>query len=525
MKIASVKEIRELDRRAEEEFNIPPEILMENAGNAVFYVIEKEIGVKGKTFTVFAGTGNNGGDGFVVARKLASTGAKVCLLLIGDEGKLKGIAKKNYERLNGFSIERYNVKFFDRITEMNIYKSDAIVDAIFGIGISREITGIYKEIIHGINISGKKVISVDIPSGVNGDTGEIMGVAVKADYTVTFGLPKRGEFLYPGAEYVGKLYVSHISYPQALYESKETKVQLNVPIRIEERKKDTYKDDYGKALFVSFEKNYLGSPMFCSSAFLKAGGGLSYLATPESIAPLIAVKASEVVVVPLRETKEKTISLKNLDELLRFAQKMDIVSIGSSIALNEETQQFTEEFIKRVDKPLLIDGDAITAIAKNREILKERKAETIITSHIGELARLIGKEIKDIKVNRIEYLMNAVKKLNATIVLKGAFTLIGTKSGEVFINTSGNPGMATAGSGDVLTGTIAAMYGIGNSIEGAARIGVFIHGLSGDLKAKEKGMEGITATDILEGLPEAIKYYKENFNAIRETNYGRTYII
>lgn len=525
MKIASVEEIRELDRRAGKEFNLSPEILMENAGNAVFYVIEKEIGVKGKTFTVFAGTGNNGGDGFVAARKLASTGAKVCLFLIGDENKLKGIAKKNYERLNSFPIERYNVKFFDRIVEMNIYKSDAIIDAIFGIGLSREIKGIYKEIIQGINMSGKKVISVDIPSGVNGDTGEIMGIAVKAHYTVTFGLPKRGEFLYPGAEYIGKLYVSRISYPPALYESKENKVQLNTPIRIEERRKDTSKENYGKALFVSYESNYLGSSIFCSSAFLKAGGGISYLAMPESVAPLVALKASELVVVPLRETKEKTISLKNLDELLRLAQKMDIVSIGPSITLNEEAKQFTKEFVKRVDKPLLIDGDAIKVIAQNRKILRERKAETIITSHIGELAWLIGKEVKDIKINKIEALMKAVKELNATIILKGAFTLIGTKSGEVFINTSGNPGMATARSGDVLRGTIAAMYGIGNSIEAAARIGVLIHGLSGDLKAKEKGMEGVTATDILEGLPNTIKYYKENFNAIKETNYGRTYII
>jgi len=525
MKIASVSEIVNLDKMAGEEFGISSEILMENAGNAVFYVIEKEIGVRGKSFAIFIGTGNNGGDGLVVARKLASTGAKVSLFLVGDKNKLKGIAKKNYERINGFPIERYNVKFFDRITEMNIDKSDAIVDALFGTGISREITGIYKEIIQGINISGKKIVSVDIPSGVNGDTGEIMNTAVKANYTVTFGLPKRGEFLYPGAEYIGKLYVSHISYPPSLYESNEINVQLNTPVRLAEREKDTHKGDYGKALFISGGKNYLGAPMFCSFAFLKAGGGLSYLAAPESIAPFIAVKASEVVVIPLKETKEKSISTKNLDSLLNLSRKMDIVTIGSGITLNEETKEFAKEFVKKVDKPLIIDGDGVTAISEETKILKERRGETIITPHMGEFARLTGKKIKDIKKNRIKILQESAKELNSTVVLKGAFTLIGTKNRKVFINTSGNPGMATAGSGDVLTGAIAAMYGIGLSIEGAARIGVFIHGLSGDLKAREKGTDGITATDILEGLPEAVRYYKENYNRIKETNYERIHII
>ena len=321
---------------------------MENAGNAAFYAIEKEMdGVKEKHFVLFAGTGNNGGDGFVVARKLASSGAIVSVFLIGEEEKLKGVALKNYKRLYGFPVERYNVKFFDRVTEMNILRCDAIIDAIFGIGISRKIKGIHKEIIQGINISKKPIFSIDIPSGINGDTGEIMGIAVKADYTITFGLPKRGSFIYPGADYTGKLYVSHISYPPSLYNSEDIKVQINIPIELPKREKDTHKGNFGKALFISGGENYLGAPYFASMAFLKAGGGLSYLATPKSIAPFIASKASEVVILPMDETGQHTLSEKSMGRILEFSEKADIVSLGSGITLNRETEKLALKLIEK----------------------------------------------------------------------------------------------------------------------------------------------------------------------------------
>ena len=525
MKIASVSEIRMLDKKAED-FGLTSEILMENAGNAAFYTIEKEMtGVKDKRFVLFAGTGNNGGDGFVVARKLASSGAIVSVFLIGEEGKLKGVALKNYKRLNGFPVEKYNIKFFDRITEMSVFRCDAIIDAVFGIGISREIKGIYKEIIQGINISGKPVFSIDIPSGINGDTGEIMGIAVKANYTITFGLPKRGSFIYPGADYTGKLYVSHISYPPSLYDSEVIKVQINIPIELPKRGNDTYKGSFGKALFISGGKNYLGAPYFASMAFLKSGGGLSYLATPKNIAPFIASKASEIVVLPGEETKENTLSENNTNIILEFVKKADIVSIGSGITLNEETQNLARKLIEKIDKPLLIDGDGITALSKDLNILLNRKNKTIITPHLGEFSRLIHKTIKEIKENKIALAQKFAMEFNSILVLKGAFTLISFPDGRVMINTSGNPGMATAGSGDVLTGTIAAMYGIGLSPEAAARTGVFLHGLSGDIKAKESGNDGITASDILNTLPVAVAIFRRDYNKIRESAYERAYNI
>ena len=525
MKIASVSEIRALDKKAED-FGLTPEILMENAGSAAFYAIEKEMhGVANKRFVLFAGTGNNGGDGFVVARKLASSGAIVSVFLMGDEKKLKGTALKNYKRLYGFPVERYNVKFFDRVTEMNIFRCDAIVDAIFGIGISREIKDIYKEIIQGINISKKPVFSIDMPSGINGDSGEIMGTAVKATCTITFGLPKRGAFIYPGADYTGKLYVSHISYPPSLYNSENIKVQINTPIEIPKREKDTYKGDFGKALFIAGSANYLGAPYFASLAFLKAGGGLSYLATPKSIAPFIASKASEVVVLPMRETAENTLSQNCFGSILKFSNKSDVVSIGSGITLNNETQELARKLMEKIEKPLIIDGDGITALSKNIDILTRRKAETIITPHLGEFSKIIGKSIKEIKQNKIALVQEFTEKYKTILVLKGAFTVIGFPDGRIMVNTSGNPGMATAGSGDVLTGVIAAMFGAGLSLEGATRTGVFLHGLSGDIKAKESGGDGITASDILNTLPEAVRILRKDCEKIKGDSYERAYNI
>ncbi len=525
MKIASVEEIRELDKKAEE-FGLSSEILMENAGNAAFCAIEKEMnGIENKSFVIFTGTGNNGGDGFVVARKLASAGATVSLFLIGDESKLKGVTLKNFKRLDSFPIERYTINFFDRITEMNIYRCDAIVDAIFGVGISRPIKGIYKEIIEGINISGKPVFSIDIPSGINGDTGEIMGIAVKAKYTIAFGLPKRGCFIYPGADYTGKLYVSHISYPPSLYNSEKIKVQINIPIEIPKRMNDTHKGDFGKALFISGGKNYLGAPYFSSMAFLKSGGGLSFLATPKSIAPFVASKGSEVVVVPLSETPESTISEKSVEKILELSGDMDIVSIGSGITTNSETLEAARKIIRNVRKPVIIDGDGITAITKDIDIIKNREFPTILTPHLGEFSRIANMPIEDIKLRKIGVASEYTEKLNAVIVLKGAFTLIALPDGRVMVNTSGNPGMATAGSGDVLTGTIAAMFGMGLSVEGAVRTGVFMHGLSGDLASKSVGTDGVTASDILNFLPKAVQYFRENYKKLRENAYERAYSI
>jgi hydroxyethylthiazole kinase-like uncharacterized protein yjeF len=524
MKVAKVDEMKELDRCATEEFGISQDLLMENAGHAVYFVMLQEFGIKNSKFVVLCGGGNNGGDGLVVARKIHSNGGEAKVFLLGDEDKFQGAAKKNFEIVSKMPIEISKVGSIDSLRD-EIFDSDAIIDAIFGTGLAREVGGVYKDVIQAINESQRTVFSVDIPSGINGDTGQVMGVAVEADYTITFGLPKLGNLLYPGYEHCGELYVSHISFPPALYSSDSIKVAINNPIGLPERARDTHKGTYGKALFIAGSSSYLGAPYFSALSFLKAGGGLSYLATPKLISPFLASKGSEIVFIPQEETSSGSIALENKDGLLEFSQKSDMVVLGPGLSLTEETQELVRELTSRINKPLLIDGDGITAIAEDLGKIKKREAPTILTPHPGEMSRIAKMEISEIAKNKVDVLQSTARELNAIIILKGAHSLIGYPDGAVFINLSGNSGMATAGSGDVLTGTIAAMCGLGLAIEDAVRMGVFIHGFSGDVAAVDKGEDGMTAQDILDYLPETVKLYRDNFDEISENLYESIFLV
>ncbi len=502
MKISRVSEMRQLDKTAVENFGIPDELLMENAGLAAAAVISNEFGMSGKKFVVFCGMGNNGGDGFVIARKIHAGGGHVKVFIMGDRRKYSGSAKLNLDIIEKIRLDIREVDSVDAIRS-DVFHCDAIVDALLGTGLMRNIEGLYREAVELINSVEKPVFSVDIPSGVNGDNGKIMGTAVKADYTITFGLPKIGNMLYPGFDQCGRLFVSHISFPPVIYE--DLKIQTNTHIDIPGRNPSFHKGDFGNLLCIAGAAGYYGAPYFSALSFLKAGGGYARLAAPKSVAPFIAVKGSEIVCLPQAETGAGSISLKNKDALLKVANTMDIVIIGPGLSLNEETQTLVRELASSVTRPLLIDGDGITAVCKDLDIIRRRTFPTILTPHMGEMARITKMSVKDIENNKIDILQQTVKDLNAHVVLKGAHSLIGCPDEKIFINLSGNSGMASAGSGDALTGTIAAMSASGLTIEDAVRKGVFIHGLAGDLAAMDKGEDGITAQDILDILPMAVK--------------------
>ena len=524
MKISRVNEMREMDRRAIEEYGIVQELLMENAGQAAYFAILKEFGIKNKKFVIFCGSGHNGGDGLVVTRKIYSNGGKVTVFILGDSSKFQGAAKQNFDIVNKLQINVINLQDISLVSA-SVKSADAIIDAIFGTGLDRDVEGKYKEVINIINTSQKTVFSIDIPSGINGDTGQVMGAAVKADYTTTFGLPKIGNLLYPGSESVGKLYVTHISFPPVMQDSDRLKIATNDPIPIPVRIKNTHKGNYGKVLFIAGSLNYMGAPYFSSMSFLKAGGGLSYLATPSDVASVVGNKGSEIVFVSQKNTLSGSIGLENEKQLLKFSESVDMVVIGPGLSLNDETQTLVRRLCAAINKPLLIDGDGITAISKDLNCINKRQAPTILTPHIAEMARITNYNIKQIENDKINILQETAGKLHATIVLKGAHSLIGYADKNVFINLSGNNGMATAGSGDVLTGTIAAMFGLGLSIDDAVRLGVFMHGYAGDLAAKEKGEDGIVASDILDYLPAALKNYRKNYSSIIEDYYHSIYVI
>jgi len=524
MKVSRVEEMKNLDKSATQKFAISQEFLMENAGLATFSVILNEFGARDKKFLIFCGIGNNGGDGLVVARKIHSTGGEARVALLGDAGKFKGAAKRNFEIASKLSIEIKHIKSMKSL-EAEVSSCDAIVDGIFGTGLARNVEGIYKDVIQMINRSGKKVFSLDIPSGISGNTGQVMGTAVKADYTVAYGLPKIGNVLYPGFENCGKLYVTHISFPPSLYNQETLKIEINQPSKLPERDQGAHKGDFGDVLFIAGASSYFGAPYFSALSFLKAGGGYSRLASPSSLTPFIAKKGSEIVFVPQEETPSGSIAATNKEKLLELSEQVDMVVLGPGLSLTHETQELVRQLAAKIKKPLLVDGDGITALSKDMGIVKERKKPTILTPHLGEMSRITGMTVGKIDENKIDILQKETKKLKAIIVLKGAHSLIGFPDGKVFINMSGNPGMATAGSGDVLTGTIAAMFGLGLSLEDAVRTGVFMHGYSGDLVATDKGEDGITAQDIMDYLPRTVKNYRKKFKEVVENFYRSLYVV
>ncbi len=512
MKVCKVKEIRDLDRRAIEEFAVPAAILMENAGQAVAHVIKQEIGTEGRRIAVLCGPGNNGGDGFVVARHLQAGGAKVKVLVLAARDKYRGEARQNLDIIAHFPVELIYVSSKAQI-KRELSDAEVIVDAMLGTGLDRNVEGLLKDAIELINSSGKKVFAIDIPSGVNGDTGQVMGVAVKADYTITFGLPKVGNLLYLGFGLGGKLYVAAISYPRTLADSDSLKIEVPAPTKLLERQADTNKMSYGPVLVVAGAANYFWAPHASAYSFLKAGGGYVFLACPKSLCASVGRKSPEVVMQPQVETSTGSIALANKKKILEQSKRVRLVVLGPGLSLNEETQQLARELAGEIDKPLLIDGDGLTAIAGEPEIIKQRKAPTILTPHVGEMSRITGRSHEEIEANRVEILQQTAAKLNAHIVLKGPHSLVGFPDGSVFINmsgtTGGEAGMATAGSGDVLNGTIAAIYCLGLEIPEAVRTGVFVHGLAGDMAAFKRGPDGMTAKDILNTLPQAVRYYRE----------------
>jgi NAD(P)H-hydrate epimerase len=504
MKIASVEEMRLMDRYAIEKLGIAEEILMENAALASVALLQREIGIRDKKFVVFCGSGNNGGDGLVVARLLHSLECQVKIFLLADKNKFRGAAQTNMAIIDKLPIEVLKLENA-AAAKKDVAHCNLIIDAIFGTGLDRDAAGLAADVIALANKSKKKVLSLDIPSGVNGNTGEALGAAVKADYTVTFGLPKIGNMLYPGYELCGELFVSHISFPLSLTESNDLQIATNDYVVLPKRSAQAYKGSVGDVLFIAGAANYYGAPYFSAMSFMKAGGGYARLAAPKSMIGKLAVKGREIVYLPQEETTAGSIAMKCKKGLLEASAKVDMVVIGPGLSLQEETVRLVKEMTEAIKKPLLIDGDGLTAIAENPEILRSRKAATIMTPHLGEMARLTGKSAEEINKNKIAVLQEATKKLNSTIVLKGAHSLIGYANGNVYVNLSGNAGMATAGSGDVLTGCIAAMYGLGLKPEEATRKAVFLHGYAGDLAAAKKGVDGITAKDIMEFLPQALK--------------------
>lgn len=514
MKVVSPEVMSKMDKATIEKIGIPGIALMENAGREVADTIInfwKQNNSNIKKVSIICGKGNNGGDGFVIARHLINNGFDVKVILLATADEVKGDAKINLNILKNINADIKYILNEDDIRNLSDYCQDsfAIVDAIFGTGLRGKVRGIASSVISIINSLNIPVIAVDIPSGVCGKTGKILGEAVKAHITVTMALPKAGLVLYPGAEYVGKLIIGDIGMSNDIKNKAlgvgEIVEKENVRRYFKPYSQDSHKGTFGRVFVLAGSSGMSGAAYLTGMAAAKSGAGLVTVGTPSSLQDILAAKSTEIMTLGLCETKNRTLSTKALEKALDFAKKCDSVAIGPGLSQDKDTQRFVWEFIKNCKTPMVVDADAINALAKKPEILKDTLATVVITPHPGEMARLLLTSLQEIQEDRVKSVKCAAKEFSCTAVLKGAATLIATAHDKLYINPTGNPGMATGGSGDVLTGIIAALLARGMTTCEAAIAGVYIHGLAGDLSSRITGEISLVAGNLIDFLPGAFK--------------------
>ena len=499
MKLSTKRISREIDRRTIEEFGVPGVVLMENAGRAVASVILGEY-PSAKRIAVICGAGNNAGDGFVIARHLISSGKDVSIHIAERKERYGGDAKTNLDSLLeiGAEIRELGGKL-PRIKDV-----DVIVDAIFGTGLDRDVGGFYEKLIKFINRHSARRVCVDIPSGLDADTGRPLGIAVMADVTVTFTPAKLGMCIYPGVDYAGKLCVADITIPRLLEEDLPLELLTFQKCRrlIKKRAADSHKGTYGHLLVLAGSPGKSGAAVLCAEAALRAGSGLVTLGVPNSISPAVEEKTTEVMSVSLKDSKDGTFHPDAHEEVLRELDgKKTALAVGPGISTSKSAEKFLKKVITQCEVPVTLDADALNIISKTPDILKKTKVPAVITPHPGEMARLCGVRTKQVQDDRIGTSTRFSEKYGCYVVLKGARTVVTTPGGEVFINPTGNSAMATAGTGDVLTGIIGGLAAQGYDPVQSCLLGVFLHGHAADLLLEETGTAGFTASEISRKIP------------------------
>jgi NAD(P)H-hydrate epimerase len=512
MKVVTAEEMRVIDRRTIEGYSIPGSVLMERAGLAVASRIKEAFSPR-KVITI-AGSGNNGGDGLVVARNLYNEGWDVKVFLTVKPEDLKGDALLQYRIAVKFGLKIYPINEFLTNYSSLITRHCILVDALFGTGLSKNVTGALSEVISYLNRSNVPIFSVDIPSGISSDNGQIIGGAVKADYTVTFGLPKRGHLLYPGAQHSGKLFIEDIGFPKELLNSEKLHIELltkdKVSPLIPQRPRYSHKGNYGHVLIIAGSNGKTGAAIMAAKACLRSGAGLVTLGIPKSLAYVFQSRVTEEMILALPDKGDGTLSQRASRVILNFLnERATTLAIGPGIGISSDTKKLMDILIKTSTTPMLIDADGINSLKGERVIFSKSKTPIILTPHPGEMARLLGKQkgvsvkTQDIERNRINIPVSFAKETGTYLVLKGVPTIIAGPDGMAYINSTGNPGMASAGTGDVLTGMISAFLGQGLSPIHASILGVYMHGFAGDSAAAEKGEHPLIATDIIEKIPFA----------------------
>lgn len=519
LKVVTAEEMRRIDRLTIQRYGLAGIVLMERAGiaavnriNEIFFH-EPVSGYRKpdtKKIVILCGGGNNGGDGFVIARLLCGQGRDVKVFMSSAPRKLSNDAKANYDAAKKFGVRIYPADRFLRARFTNAI----IVDALLGTGLNKEVKEPVSKIIRKVDRMNAPVVSVDIPSGISSDTGEVMGCAVKARYTVTFGLPKRGHLLYPGAGHTGRLFIEEIGFPDELLGPSRNNVflfQRGDAVRlVPERPAYSHKGTYGHVLIVAGSRGKTGAALMAARACLRTGAGLVTIGIPETLVSAFQSRVTEEMVLPLPDSGSGTLSAEAAQHVLDFMdERGSIMALGPGMSVNREISELVARLITSSKKPVVVDADGLNAIAGRTAVLKKSKAPVILTPHPGEMKRLLkseaGSDKSEGKDDRITTALSFAKRTGAYVLLKGVPTVTAGPSGNAYINMTGNPGMATAGTGDVLTGMIAALLAQNTAPEYAAALGAYLHGLAGDAAAEKKGAHSLTASDIIREVPGALR--------------------
>jgi NAD(P)H-hydrate epimerase len=487
--------------RAAASSGIPTGDLMDHAGRAVGRLAARTLGgTYGRRVTVLCGKGNNAGDGFVAATYLARRGAACSAVMFADPSGLRGDAKNAFDRMSGVRVLPYEAGRLN--SQLN--RSDLVIDALLGTGFKGRLQGPMAQAVAAVNSSGVPVLAVDIPSGVNGETGEVDGEAVRALRTVTLAALKTGLLLQPGAQYAGDVVVAGIGIPDEMMEADLHLAGAGdlAPV-MPPRAATVHKRSVGKVLLVAGSISMSGAVVLAATGALRAGAGLVRMAVPRCIGDLVGPQVIEALTARMPDTARGAFSFDALGPVAELAAQMQVMALGPGIGKDAETMNFVTELLAVVDRPVVLDADGIAAFQGHPEGLKERRGPTVLTPHSGELGRLLGRPAAAIDADRIGAAREAARRSGAVVLLKGFHTVVADPGGRTVMVDAGGPVLATAGSGDVLTGIVAALAAVNDAFT-AAWAGALVHGLAGDTLAEWMGDRGVVAGDLLKALPLVI---------------------
>lgn len=512
MYLVTAQQMKKMDRLSIESFGIPGIVLMESAGRGTVDSLLRHFpDIRHMKVGIAAGHGNNGGDGFVIARYLAGRHVKLSVYLLSKRVRVQGDAAANLKLLEQMGVPVHEVQdmaafefYQDQMKECDLW-----LDAMLGTGLKSDVRGLFKKMIEFLNTIKKPIVAVDIPSGLDSDTGKLRGCCIGATVTVTFGLPKIGQVVLPGAEFVGTLEVVDIGIPPFVVDEVGPKHYLLTREMIKtyfiSRALQSHKGTTGHLLVIGGSPGKTGAAVMSSRAAMRVGAGLVTLGIPKSLNIAMESQLTEVMTAPLPENADQTLGLSAYDRVMNLLEGKKGLAIGPGLGTVKSTHNLVRRLIKTSPVPVVIDADGLNSLVGGLKCLKNLKVPVVMTPHPGEMARLVGKTPSQVQENRIREARNFATTYNVYLVLKGAKTVVAYPDGNVFVNPSGNPGMASGGMGDVLTGMIAGLIVQGLPVGEAVNAGLYLHGCAADFLAQNMGPVGFLASDVIDILPEQIK--------------------